>query len=102
MTMLFVLWEILIPLLIAFLLGLLLGWLWWGWRRTKITFAEWETMRQKANRASTVEMERELAEVRAERDRLQAQVDSGEPELAAGDESGEDAAESADEPAAAE
>lgn len=74
--MTFVLWEILIPLIIAFLLGLLFGWLFWGWRRTKITYTEWETMRQKANRSSSVEAEAELAELTAERDRLQAQVDS--------------------------
>lgn len=74
--MTFVLWEILIPLIIAFLLGLLFGWLFWGWRRTKITYTEWETMRQKANRSSSVEVEAELAELSAERDGLQAKVDS--------------------------
>jgi len=72
----FVLWEILIPLIIAFLLGLLFGWLLWGWRRTKITLTEWETMRQKANRSSSVEAEAEIAQLTADRDRLQAQVDS--------------------------
>ena len=71
----FVLWEILTPLIIALLLGLLFGWLMWGWRRTKITYTEWETMRQKASRASSVETEAELAELRADRDRLQAQID---------------------------
>ncbi len=71
----FVLWEILVPLIIAFLLGLFFGWLMWGWRRTKITYTEWETMRQKANRASSVEAEAEIAELTADRDRLQAQVD---------------------------
>ena len=75
--MTFVLWEILVPLTIAFLLGLFFGWLWWGWRRTKITYTEWETMRQKASRASSVEAEAELAELRSERDRLQAQVADG-------------------------
>ncbi len=71
----FVLWEILIPLIIALLLGLLFGWLMWGWRRTKITYTEWETMRQKAGRSSSVEAEAEVAELRADRDRLQAQID---------------------------
>lgn len=74
--MTFVLWEILIPIIIAFLLGLLFGWFMWGWRRTKITYTEWETMRQKANRSSSIETEAELAEVTADRDRLQAIVDS--------------------------
>ncbi len=71
----FVLWEILLPLIIALLLGLFFGWLWWGWRRTKITYTEWETMRQKAARSSSVEAEAEIAELRAERDRLQAEID---------------------------
>lgn len=74
----FVLWEILIPLIIAFLLGLLFGWLWWGWRRTKITYTEWETMRQKASRASSVEAEAELSELRAENERLQSALEECE------------------------
>lgn len=77
--MTFVLWEILLPLAIALLVGLFFGWLMWGWRRTKITYAEWETMRQKAMRASAVEAEAELAELRAERDRLQAEIDNERP-----------------------
>ena len=72
----FVFLEILIPLIIAFVLGLLFGWLWWGWRRTKITYSEWEIMRQKAARSSAVETEIELAELRAERDQLQAEIDA--------------------------
>ncbi len=91
----FVLWEILLPLIIAFLLGLFFGWLWWGWRRTKITYTEWETMRQKAARSSSIEAEAELDEhraelaelraeldeLRADRDRLQADIDAhvGDP-----------------------
>lgn len=81
--MTFVLWEILIPLIIAFLLGLLFGWLFWGWRRTKITYTEWETMRQKATRSSSVEAEAELAELTAERDRLQADLEACESASAA-------------------
>jgi len=72
----FVLWEILLPLIIAFLLGLLFGWLWWGWRRTKITYSEWETMRQKASRASSTDVDAELTELRTDRDRLQAEIDN--------------------------
>lgn len=83
--MTFVLWEILIPLIVAFLLGLLFGWLFWGWRRTKITYTEWETMRQKANRSSSVEAEAELAELTAERDRLQADLEACESASAAAD-----------------
>ncbi len=71
----FVLLEILLPLIIVFLLGLFFGWLWWGWRRTKITYTEWETMRQKAARSSAVEVEAELDQLRADRDRLQAEID---------------------------
>jgi len=82
--MTFVLWEILVPLIIAFLLGLLFGWFLWGWRRTKITYTEWETMRQKANRSSSVEMEADLVELTADRDRLQAKVDSHVCETSAG------------------
>ncbi len=78
----FVFWEILIPLIIAFLIGLLFGWLWWGWRRTKIGYSEWEIMRQKAGRASTIEAETELAEVRAERDQLRAEIDDHVCEVA--------------------
>ena len=72
----FVLWEILLPLIIALLLGLFFGWLMWGWRRTKISYAEWETMRQKAARSSAIDVEVELDELRAERDRLQAEIDA--------------------------
>lgn len=86
----FVLLEILIPLIIAFLLGLLFGWFMWGWRRTKISYTEWETMRQKANRSSSVEAEGELAELRADRDRLQGEIDSHVCEVATADTGGAD------------
>ncbi|MFT7599905.1 MAG: hypothetical protein ACI8TP_002842 [Acidimicrobiales bacterium] len=38
-----VLLEIIIPLLLAVLLGLFLGWLLWRWRRDRVTYSEWET-----------------------------------------------------------
>jgi hypothetical protein len=72
----FVFWEILIPLVIALIIGLLFGWFLWGWRRTKISYSQWEFMRQKASRSSSLEAEAELVELRAERDRLQSEIDN--------------------------
>ena len=42
--MLRVLWEIIIPLILAFFIGLLVGYLFWRWRRTQKTAAEWTAM----------------------------------------------------------
>jgi hypothetical protein len=43
--MLSVLWEIVLPLLIAFAVGwLVMGWLTWRWRRADVTEAEWATV----------------------------------------------------------
>lgn len=46
--MMYALWEIAIPLLIAFLLGVLLGWVNWRWRRTRITGSEWNRLQERA------------------------------------------------------
>jgi hypothetical protein len=96
----FILWEILLPLIIAFAVGLVFGWLIWGWRRTKIKYSEWETMRQKAARAGDVDApariqsleselgqsERRIAALESERDALQRQIDENErsPEVELG------------------
>lgn len=37
-----VLWEIVVPLLIAFAIGLLIGWMLWRWRRAGVSRAAWE------------------------------------------------------------
>ncbi len=47
--MMYALWEIAIPLLIAFLLGVLLGWVIWRWRRTKVTGSEWNRLQERAH-----------------------------------------------------
>jgi hypothetical protein len=47
--MIYALWEVLIPLLVAFLLGILLGWLIWRWRRTKVTTTEWSQLQERAS-----------------------------------------------------
>ncbi|MFT7650181.1 MAG: hypothetical protein ACI8Y4_004947 [Candidatus Poriferisodalaceae bacterium] len=42
--MLYALWEIVIPLILALLVGVLIGWIIWGWRRTPINRSEYEKM----------------------------------------------------------
>jgi len=56
--MLSVLWEIIIPLLIAFAVGLLTGWLLWRWRRTRVTGTEWDelTSMADANRSGIIDL----------------------------------------------
>ena len=61
--MIFSLWEIFIPLLLTFLLGLLLGWLIWRWRRTSVTANQWNELSASGRKAET-----ELATVVAARD----------------------------------
>jgi predicted flap endonuclease-1-like 5' DNA nuclease len=41
--MIWALFEIIIPLLLTFLLGLIMGWLLWRWRRRRITVSEWSS-----------------------------------------------------------
>jgi predicted flap endonuclease-1-like 5' DNA nuclease len=59
--MLSVLWEIIIPLLVAFAIGLLVGWMLWRWRRIRVTVTEWENMTEDLNRAEARIAELELA-----------------------------------------
>ncbi len=40
--MIWALFEIIIPLLVTFILGLIMGWLLWRWRRRHITAGEWD------------------------------------------------------------
>ena len=61
--MIFSLWEILIPLLLLFLLGLLLGWLLWRWRRQTITSAKYNELSAAGRNA-----ESEMATLTAARD----------------------------------
>lgn len=50
--MLSVLWEIMLPLLIAFVVGwLVMGWLTWRWRRVGVSEAEWATVTTELRRA---------------------------------------------------
>ncbi|MEL6981995.1 MAG: hypothetical protein AAFO29_06195 [Actinomycetota bacterium] len=50
--MLSVLWEIALPLLIAFAVGwLVMGWLTWRWRRAGVSEAEWVTVTAELKRA---------------------------------------------------
>ncbi len=58
--MLNVLWEISIPLVISFAIGVGVGWLLWRWRRTPISDREWQLL---TDRAATAEQRlSELAE----------------------------------------
>lgn len=53
------LWEIIIPLILAVLLGIFIGWLIWRWRRQVITETEWLIAEQKLH---TLESDLETAE----------------------------------------
>jgi len=52
--------EILVPLLLAFGLGLLGGWILWRWRRQRISALEWNQVN-----ASSQSAQAEIASVRA-------------------------------------
>lgn len=54
------LWEIIIPLILAVLLGIFIGWLMWRWRRQVISETEWLISQQKLRT-----LEAENAELRA-------------------------------------
>lgn len=51
--MIWALFEIIIPLLLTFLLGLIMGWLLWRWRRRRITASEWNSHTSAADSAQT-------------------------------------------------
>ena len=48
--MFWVIWDILVPLAVAFLAGLLFGWLLWRWRRLQMTSDELATIRRSSAR----------------------------------------------------
>lgn len=48
--MLWVLWDIFLPLLVAFLGGLLVGWLFWRWRRSRVDAETLSALRRNAVR----------------------------------------------------
>jgi len=48
--MLWVIWDILVPLAVAFLAGMLIGWLCWRWRRMKMTSDELAAIRRSSAR----------------------------------------------------
>ncbi|MEM9463831.1 MAG: hypothetical protein AAGA90_00565 [Actinomycetota bacterium] len=57
------LWEIIIPLILAVLLGIVIGWLMWRWRRQVISETEWLIAEQKVRT-----LEADLAAAEADRD----------------------------------
>ncbi len=87
----FVLGEIWISLLLATLLGLMLGWLLWKWRRRTIARTDWEDQQAElaSRRSSTADLETQMAELvvarnAAETDqvRLSAKIDDLEERAA--------------------
>jgi predicted flap endonuclease-1-like 5' DNA nuclease len=58
--MLWTLWDILIPLLITFALGLILGWLLWRWRRRRVTAAQFASLESPVEQASDDELAEQL------------------------------------------
>ncbi len=51
--MLWVLWDIFLPLLVAFLGGLLVGWLFWRWRRSRVDAETLSALRRNTTRLKT-------------------------------------------------
>ncbi len=73
----YVLPEIILPLILAFGVGVLLGWLLWRWRRTKVSWTEWET-----SRSSLMNSEARLAALSDESGSWQLRLDELEREIA--------------------
>ena len=48
--MLWVLWDILLPILLAFLAGLFIGWMFWRWRRSRIDAETLSALRRNTTR----------------------------------------------------
>jgi predicted flap endonuclease-1-like 5' DNA nuclease len=69
----YVLLEIIIPLILAAVLGLLVGWLLWRWRRTKVSWTEWET-----TRTSLTESQQRLGLLESEARDLRGQAETAE------------------------
>lgn len=51
--MLWVIWDIFIPLITAFLVGLLTGWMLWRWRRRRVDAIALDALRKNASRLKT-------------------------------------------------
>jgi len=79
--MLWVLWDIVLPLIATFLLGLFIGWLLWRWRRSRIDADRLSELRRSStrNRADLERLQQSNIELS---DRLQAANGAGGGELA--------------------
>lgn len=79
----FVIWELILPLLIAFVLGLFLGWLMWRWRHRKVTSNEWQSVlaESSARQTRVTELENLLGD--REREVIALQADTAEIALGA-------------------
>ncbi len=73
----YVLPEIVLPLVLTFAVGVLLGWVLWRWRRTKVSWTEWET-----SRSSLVQSEERLQVLSDESGTLYRRVDDLESQVA--------------------
>lgn len=79
--MVWVLWDIVLPLIASFLLGLLIGWMLWRWRRKRIDAEGLSELRRSASRykADAERLEQSNIELS---DRLQAASGAGGGDLA--------------------
>lgn len=79
--MLWVLWDIVLPLVATFLLGLFIGWLLWRWRRSRIDANDLSKLRRSSarNRADVERLQQSNNELS---DRLQAANGAGGGDLA--------------------
>lgn len=79
----FVILELILPLVIAFALGLFLGWLMWRWRHRKVTGNEWQSVlaETSARQVRVTELENLLGD--REREVIALQADTAEGALGA-------------------
>jgi len=79
--MFWVLWDIVLPLIATFLLGLLIGWLLWRWRRRRVDADDLSKLRRDSarNKADVERLQQSNIELS---DRLQAANGAGGGELA--------------------
>ena len=81
--MLWSLYDIALPLLVTFLLGLLLGWLLWRWRRQPISAADLERLKAADDGAAELaELQSELTTVTRQRDEAGDRLISSDADLA--------------------
>jgi predicted flap endonuclease-1-like 5' DNA nuclease len=73
--------EIILPLILAFLVGILLGWMLWRWRRTKVSWSEWET-----NRTALIESQQRVQLLSSEHADLDQRLQSLTGDLSERDE----------------